>query len=155
MGRGDARPARPGRLVGPGCAPHVAEVRRNELEPAGALRPRRDARDSRGARVLRTLDGEVPAERRWCGRHVERAWSPLLHRQHDPRADSHGVRRRPPGPQGARLAGPDRAPKGRLDVLELQGRARDGTDPRLGEGLSAFAAYPRSKWTASMEGCVE
>src|SRR6059036_2616946 len=82
-------------------------------------------------RVLRTLDGEVPAERRWCGRHVERAWSPLLHRQHDPRADSHGVRRRPPGPQGARLAGPDRPPERRLDLLELQRRARDGTDPRL------------------------
>jgi hypothetical protein len=42
-----------------------------------------------------------------------------------------GYGERPAGPQGARLAGPDRAPEGGLDLLELQGRARDGTDPRL------------------------
>src|SRR6059036_1082653 len=50
---------------------------------------------------------------------------------HDPRTDPVRVRRRPARPQGARLAGPDRPPEGRLDLLELQGRARDGTDPRL------------------------
>src|SRR2546421_11490405 len=129
MGRGDARPARPGRLVGPRCAPHVAEVRRDELEPTRPLGPRRHLRNPRGAHIVRALDEEVPAERRWRWRDVERAWSPLLYRQHDAGLDPIRVRGRPPRAQGARLAGPNRAPERRLDMLELPGRARDGTDP--------------------------
>src|SRR5208282_2131916 len=57
-------------------------------------------------------------------------------------ADPVRVRGRPPGPQGARLAGPDGAPEGRLDVLVVRGQTVSGTDPRLVGGPERLCGRP-------------
>src|SRR5208282_1388437 len=98
--------------------------------------------DLGATRVMRALDGPVPAEGRRRRRVLDRKGSPLLHRQHGPGADPVRVRGRPPGPQGARLAGPDGAPEGRLDVLVVRGRTVSGTDPRLVGGPERLRGRP-------------